>query len=251
MINPLQTNFDNSDALCEYMSGLCGGVGLLAFSRGKDSLVAWLKMRRYFKRIVPYFLYSIPPGPLSFEEKSLRYYEDYFGCHIIRLPHPSMNRWFNNFVAQAPENLRIIENARLADVDYVDVNNMIRQADPEMAMAYQASGVRSADSIIRRTSMLKHGVVNHTKKAWYPVFDYKKEDMLRELDAAQVALPVDYEWFGRTFDGIDCRFTGVLKERSPEDYARIQRAFPLVELDILRQEYRAEYWRERDGVQAG
>jgi len=237
----LRKHFDNSDELCEYMADLCDGCTILAFSTGKDSVVAWLKLRRYFRKIVPYYLYPIPGGPLSFTERAIKYYEDWFGCHILRLPHPSVHRMLNDFVDQAPENLRIIEEARLPNIDYEDINALVRATDPELEDAYQASGVRSADSIVRRQSMLKHGQINHKARRWYPAFDYLKADMIRELDAAQIALPIDYEWFGRTFDGIDHRFTSVVKEKSPEDFERIKLAFPLVEMDILRQQYRREH----------
>jgi len=247
MAEELRKHFSDSDELCEYMAGLSNGCTILAFSTGKDSVVAWLKMRRYFRKIVPYYLYSIPGGPLSFTERALQYYEDWFGCRILRLPHPSMYRMLNAFVLQAPENLRIIEEASLQEFDYEGINALARATDPDLDNAYQASGVRSADSIVRRQSMLKHGQINHKARRWYPAFDYKKEDMVRELDAAQIALPIDYKWFGRTFDGIDYRFTSVIKEKSPEDYERIKLVFPMVELDILRQQYRREYHASREG----
>ena len=237
----LRKHFDSSDELCEYMADLCDGCTLLAFSTGKDSIVAWLKLRRYFRKIVPYYLYCVPN--LEFVEKSLRYYEDWFGCHIIRLPHPSLYRMWNSFVVQAPENLRIIEEARLPNFDYEDINALVRSTDPELDRAYQATGVRSADSITRRQAMLQHGQVNHKAKRYYPVFDYKKTDIVRALDEVAIALPIDYEWFGRSFDGIDYRFTSVIKDKAPNEYEKIVQAFPLVELDILRMQYRKE-WHE-------
>lgn len=237
----LLSHFENSDACCEYMSDLCDGKTLLAFSTGKDSVVAWLKLRRYFKEIVPYYLYCIPGGPLSFTEKALQYYEDYFQTRIVRLPHPALNYFWNQAVFQAPENLSILEHADLMNFTYEDINELVRHTREGLENTYQASGVRSADSIMRRNVMMKHGVINHTKRSWFPVFDYKKDDMIKELEDANIALPIDYVWFGRTFDGIDYRFTSVLKEKSPEDYERIVAAYPLVELDILRQQYRREY----------
>lgn len=234
-----QRHFENSDELCEYMAELSNGCVLLAFSTGKDSIVSWLKLKRYFRKIVPYYLYIVPG--LQFIERSLSYYEDYFGCHIIRLPHPAMYNFWNNATFQAPENLRILEEANLCDFGYSDINNLVRATDPELGMAYQASGVRSADSIVRHTSINKHGSVSHKDMTFFPIYDYKKEDMIRELDAAEIALPIDYEWFGRSFDGIDYRFTHILKDKAPEDYERLKAAYPLIELDILRQQYRAEY----------
>ena len=191
-------------------------------------------------------MYTVPN--LEFVEKSLRYYEDWFGCHIIRMPHPALYRMWNNFTDQAPENLRIIEEAMLPHFTDWHTCDLIRQTDPALKNAYQANGVRSADSIVRRQSMIKHGQVNHKDMKYFPVFDYKKEDMIRELEAAKIALPIDYEWFGRSFDGIDYRYTSVLKEKAPEDFERIKQAFPMIELDILRMQWRAEYHAERGAV---
>ena len=47
-------------------------------------------------------------------------------------------------------------------------------------------------------------------------------------------LPIDYKWFGRSFDGIDYRFISKLRLHSPEDYERILEWFPLADLDIFR-----------------
>ena len=38
---------------------------LMSFSRGKDSIAAWLTIRPYFKRIVPYHLWGVPTWNLS------------------------------------------------------------------------------------------------------------------------------------------------------------------------------------------
>jgi len=245
----LQRHFNNSDELCEYIADLCGGVGLLAFSRGKDSVVAWLKMKRYFKRIVPYFLYPIPPKPMTFEEESLKYYEDYFGTHIIRMSHPSIDGFWIDGTYASPVSYGVVIEAMKSGLifnsTYADANYMIKNIMPDMEKAYQASGVRSADSINRYSSIKKNGSVNHKEKTWFPVYDYKIDDMLRELREAKIKLPKDYLWFGRTYDGIDYRFTSVLKEVSPIDYEQVIKAFPLVEADIKRMEFRKEYYENK------
>ena len=75
--------------------------------------------------------------------------------------------------------------------------------------------------------------------------------MLREVDEAKIKLPIDYIEkssislrFGRTYDGIDYRFTSVLKEKSPADFEQVKAAYPLVEADIMRMKYREEYYSE-------
>ena len=58
--------------------------------------------------------------------------------------------------------------------------------------------------------------------------------MLACIEGAGVDLPVDYEWFGRSFDGIDYRFTKPLSEHAPDDFKRLLEWFPLAELEIFR-----------------
>ena len=82
-----------SSEMCEQMAAECD-TAILAFSTGKDSIAAWLQMRKYFKRIIPYYCYTVPG--LTFVEESLKYYEDFFGTHICRLPHRSLARMLRN-----------------------------------------------------------------------------------------------------------------------------------------------------------
>ena len=59
-----------------------------------------------------------------------------------------------------------------------------------------------------------------------------------------IKLPIDYQHFGRSFDGIDYRFLHLIKEHFPTDYQKIIDLFPLAELEILKMKYREEYYRE-------
>ncbi len=43
----------DSDTLCRQMAEETGGICFPSFSRGKDSIAAWLQLRRYFDRIIP------------------------------------------------------------------------------------------------------------------------------------------------------------------------------------------------------
>ena len=54
------------------------------------------------------------------------------------------------------------------------------------------------------------------------------------IESHGLKLPVDYKWFGRSFDGIDRRFTEVLKQRDPEDFEVLRSWFPLLEADHVR-----------------
>lgn len=208
---------------------------LLAFSCGKDSIAAWLECRKHFSHIVAFYMYLIPD--LEFVERSLRYYEDWFGCRIIRVPHPSLYRMLNNFVFQAPQNCATIEAANLADFDYTDMYTAVRRKMGLSDDAYAASGVRAVDSPYRLVAVKRYGAINHKKRHFYPIWDWRKDRLLAEITHAGIKLPPDYRLFGRSFDGIDYRFLKPIRDAYPDDYARIIEYFPLAELEIKRREY--------------
>ena len=208
---------------------------LLAFSTGKDSIGAWLQLRKYFTNIIPYYKYVIPG--LSFVEDSLKYYEDFFGTHIYRVPHPNLYRIRQNLTFQPPYRMReISENLWVEPNSYDDtaIGQMFRYNMDLPDNVYAAVGVRMADSPYRRMAVLTHGAINHNKKSFYPVYDWNKAKLLEAIDEAGVKLPVDYTLFGRTFDGLDYRFMKPIRENFPDDYERILRYFPFADLEIAR-----------------
>ncbi len=205
---------------------------LLAFSCGKDSIAAWLAVREHFDRVIPFYMYLVPG--LRFVEESLTYFESFFGTPIIRMPHPSLYRMLNACVDQPPERLRIIEAARLPEFEYDDVTALIVQDRGLPKSTWIANGVRAADSPNRRAAINKYGPLNWKRQNFYPVWDMVKDELIALLDQHRIRLPVDYELFGRSFDGVDHRFLTPLKQHRPDDYATILEWFPLAFLDAWR-----------------
>lgn len=235
----MQRHFSDSDQLCRYLGERSDTV-ILSFSLGKDSIGAWLHLRRYFQHIIPFYLYLVPG--LGFVERALAYYEKYFKTQIIQMPHPSLYRLLRNLVFQAPENCSIVEEADLDSFSYDDCAKQVIKSCGLSSGTMTAHGTRAADSLMRRTSLKKWGAVNQNRKTFWPIFDWNKARLIDELRRANVKLPVDYEMFGRSFDGIDYRFLKPISERYPEDYQKILEFFPLAELEIKRREWRERYY---------
>jgi hypothetical protein len=211
---------------------LVGQTVLLAFSRGKDSIAAWLALRDAGVRVVPYHLFLVPG--LEWVAESLAYYEDWFGTPILNLPHPSLYRWLANFVFQPPERCRVIEAARIVVPTYGDVNAMIREHYQLPADTWVCDGVRAADSPNRRTTIRSHGPVNEGRRTLKIVWDWRKQHVMDAISIAGVELPADYAWFGRSFDGVDRRFLEPIRRHAPADYARILEWFPLADVELHR-----------------
>ena len=212
-----------------------GPKTLLAFSGGKDSIAAYLQIKDSFEEIIPFYLYGVPN--LEFIEESLSYYEKtlFGGRHIIRMPHPSLYRQLNAGVFQPPHRIPVIEAARLPEFTYKDVHDLIRlEHDCETALT--ATGVRAADSPMRHVSIMQHGPILLSKGEYFPVWDWKKADIVREFTKHNIKLSREYEIFGRSYDGLDARFLIPMKKHFPSDYARILEWFPLAEIEVYRAE---------------
>jgi hypothetical protein len=211
---------------------------LLGFSCGKDSIAAWIALRAAGFHVIPYYLYIVPD--LEFIEDSLEYFGNFFGERVLRLPHPSLFRMMRNLVFQAPEHCSIMEACQWPEPSYEDLTDLLREDFGLDKTVYNAAGVRAVDSPNRYRAVKKYGPINHKRRAFWPVWDWRKKKLISEFQRARVKLPIDYKWFGRSFDGLDYRFLGILKRESPSDYRKILEWFPLADVEIKRREYAAK-----------
>jgi 3'-phosphoadenosine 5'-phosphosulfate sulfotransferase (PAPS reductase)/FAD synthetase len=225
-------HFPSSAALRDFVFER-GSRVLLSFSCGKDAIASWVALRDRGFEILPFYFYVVPG--LDFVEESLRYYENRFGVRIHRFPSPSLYRQLRNLVFQPPETCAAIESSNLPSGKARDFNI---EHDIRRSLAtsdtFVATGVRAADSPARYAALKHHGVLNWKTRKFFPVYDWKMDDVVRSITDNGLRLPVDYQLFNRTLDGIDYRFLKPIRDRFPRDYARILEWFPLAELDLFR-----------------
>lgn len=211
---------------------------LVAFSGGKDAIATELALQDAGVETVLAYLWYVPgiaPGQsLRFVDESLARLSERFGKPIHRYPHPSFYRWLNNFVFQPPERLEVIEAANLPTVSYEEMWELIRADLGLPTDTWVADGVRAADSIVRRASLVQHGLMKPKNHKVSPIADWLKSEVLGRIEAAGIDLPVDYQWFGRSFDGIDYRFLKPMSVHAPADYRQVLEWFPLAELELFR-----------------
>jgi hypothetical protein len=235
MSAPLNWSHPTTSAkLREKMAELTGDTAFLAFSCGKDAIAAWLAIKPHFKRIIPVHYVAVPG--LTFIEKSLAYYEDFFECKILRRLHPGFVRILRANVFQSPEHWMAVEDADLppeSQYSHETIWADVRRTE-NAPNAFVANGVRACDSPYRRLSYQKHGAVNWNRMSWWPICDWNLQMVDEALSASGVKLPVDYRLWGRSFDGIDHRFLEPMRRLMPEDYKRVLEWFPLADLEMFR-----------------
>lgn len=205
---------------------------MLAFSRGKDAIATFLALRDAgVKRIVPYHMYLVPD--LRFVRRDLERWERLLGTPIIDIPHPSLLGMLNAYAAQPADRVPHIVQAGYPDWAYEDILSIVR-AQRGLGDTWIADGVRAADSPQRRVAFADHGVWKAKTRKVSPIYDWQKHEVMDRIAAEGWDLPPDYEWFGRSFDGIDYRFTEPLSRHAPEDFEQLRRWFPAIEAEILR-----------------
>lgn len=205
---------------------------LLAFSIGKDSIGAWLELRKHFC-VVPFYQFYVPN--LAFIERSLRYYERFFGCEapMVQLPHRKFWLWLQESAFQCPASSEALDDADIPEYRVYDIADWLRE-DLNLPDAYLAISLRSSDNLSRRIQIKQRGAVNHVRKTFFPIADWDDARLAREIEAAGVRLPVDYRIFPRSFEGLRNEFLAPIAKYFPDDYARILAWFPWAGLELER-----------------
>lgn len=82
--------------------------------------------------------------------------------------------------------------------------------------------------------MKSHGPVRDSVLKISPVWDWRIRHVREALKRHKCPLPTEYDWFGRSFDGLDYRFLEPLSRHAPDDYRQILEWFPLADLEVFR-----------------
>jgi len=210
------------------------GRNLLAFSRGKDALAAWIAMMESGHDVVPFHMTTVPG--LDFIEESLAYYERKMGTKIIQVPHNSLARHISGLLFQPPGRLAICESTPMFEKGPWEREWVAEALEAKYDTDWLATGVRAADSPQRYTHVKIRGPINENTGTFLPVWDWGAEELEWSFKRHDIKLPVDYQLWGRTFDGLDARFMLPLRDRFPKDYQKVLEWFPLLEADIFRHE---------------
>jgi 3'-phosphoadenosine 5'-phosphosulfate sulfotransferase (PAPS reductase)/FAD synthetase len=221
----------NSTELNKKIREITGDTVILMFSCGKDAICSYYELKKYFKNVITVYQYLHPD--LSFINEQIKYFEEKFNQKIYKIPHVSVYRMINDHVFQPPETSDIIDAVALPNHKYEHYYEWIRE-DFNVPNVFVATGVRVADSPLRRMSIKIHSPINKKKKSFFPIFDWTNDDIRKCLKENKIKLPIDYEMFGKSFDGLCYRYIKPIKEKFPEDYNKLKNLYPLIDLEILR-----------------
>ena len=208
---------------------------IVAFSGGKESVVTLDLCFRYFKHVVPFFMYIC--SELSFQEKTLEWYEKKYQTEIIRLPHMDVSEFFH------------YGSFRIPDPTYpiVSINDIYRYMRLETDILWIAAGERIDDSIVRRAMMKKSGSIDVQRGRFYPVSAWKKREIVDYIKFHNLYIGQDSKKLGFSFKSLWGKELLMLKQYFPGDYDKILRLYPFAAAGVKREEVLAEKGIEENG----
>lgn len=244
-----------TDALCREIAQKSHGVCFAMVSRGKDSLCAWLQLRRYFKRIVPFHCATVPG--YRFADEYLDYLEAAFGTKILRMMGEDLKMALARHVYQtSPWECDEIDEAFPSVEDYtkLDVLDYLRMKF-NLPRAWCAVGISQNDSIDRLIYCRKNGGKNPSNRTFYPCYDWPRDEMLNAIWQAEVLVAPEYKYTKRSMGGVpSATYNKVMMEHFPQDWETTRKWYPLAEVKNIREEMiDANYplWMEQEAAKRG
>lgn len=183
---------------------------------------------RHFQRVHAFFLYQVPG--LSFQEATLRWYEERFGLTIHRIPHPELADWLR---------LGLFRHHDLS-VPPISFNELYHYVRVTTGAHWIAAGERIADSIWRRAMMKQSGSIDVKRGRFYPLAYFRKEDVVRYIAQRGLKVSPESRFLGHSFRSLAPEEMFLVRRHYPNDFARIKRWFPFVEAALRKFEMEHE-----------
>lgn len=243
-----------TDELCRDIAKKSHGVCFLMCSRGKDSLCAWLQLRKYFQRIIPWHAATVPG--YQFADEYLDYLEGAFDTRILRMMGEDLRMALVRHIYQeSPWECDVIDSV-FEDVDYtkLDILEYLRMKF-NLPRAWCAVGISQNDSIDRLIYCRKNGGINKKNRTFYPCFDWPREEMLGAIWDSGLMVSPEYKYTKRSMGGIpSATYNRVMMEHFPQDWELTKKWYPLAEVKNIREEMiDANYklWMEQEAAKRG
>ena len=244
-----------TDALCREIAEKSRGTCFLMFSRGKDSLCAWINLRKYFSRIIPFHCSSIPH--MEFVDRTLDYYEMMFQTKILRMMGEDLTMALVRHVYQEYpwECDRIDEEiGPIEDYNKLLILSYLRK-EYNLPRAWCAVGISMYDSIDRMIYCKKYKGKNDANRTFYPCYNWTRTQVVDAIAESGLKLSSEYRYARRSIGGVpSATYNRILMEHYPRDWERTKLWYPLAEVKNKREEMiDANYpkWLEQRAAERG
>lgn len=202
---------------------------LVAFSGGKDSVVTLDVCVRHFAHVEGFFMYQV--CGLSFQESILRYYEDKYGIPIHRIPHFELSQRLRYGLFRPCD----------FDCPIVSVKETYDYMRENTDIWWIAAGERIADSVWRRAMIKSSGTIDPKRGRFFPIAEWSKADVMAYIRQRKLRVGAESSRLGFSFRSLMGKDLLKIQKYFPQDYARIRRWFPLVDVSIIHHKMQRGY----------
>ena len=231
-----------TDALCKEIARKSKGICFLGMSGGKDSVCAWLQLRKFFDTIIPFHCATIPG--MVFREKALRHYEEEFDQHILRMMDASLTSDLIQGIYQLREDGPFISEQGWHRYDKLELVEFLR-TKYNLPRAWCAFGIQASDSQDRRIQCVQYQGRHDSNKTFYPCWDWPHGKIIETVRESGIRLGPEYLYSSRTIEGTpSATYTTILRKHFPRDYKELVDWYPLVEAKVFREKINERVSRE-------
>lgn len=216
---------------------------VVGLSGGKDSLATLdLCVATFGAENVSCFYMYMVKG-LRCVEATIRWAERRYGVEVLMLPHWQLGRAYK-YAVYMPHRHGADE---WRDMKMGDVEQLARQRTGARWIAY---GHRSNDSIERVAMLSANGGLDEVGRRVYPLRAWNEAAVRAYLRAKRIPSPPKLTFLKRASTGVSFQEDVLLtiKERYPDDYARILEVFPYVDAKLARHELKRSSWKQETYV---
>jgi len=194
---------------------------LVSFSGGKDSWIVLDICSRYAKRFEAFFMYVVPDLESIQEQMDLA--EARYGIKVRHYPH-----WMR--AAYMREGVFCFEKA---DAPFLAINDIYAVARDDAGIELIGHGAKRADSVWRAQSGAKK-FLNGEIVA--PLWDWTSRDVMAYLAIRKLPIPPSTNQRVNGI-GLDTETICWLYDRYPNDFRKIEEAFPFCGAAVKRREW--------------
>lgn len=224
-----------TDDLCKDIAERSHGVCFLMFSGGKDSLCAWLQLRKFFTRIIPWHAASFPH--LAYKDATLDYYEYEFQTKILRMMGEDLMMALARHVYQETidQCQRIDKLIRpVEDYDKLTILSYLRYKF-NLPRAWCAVGISASDSIDRRIYCNQTGGKSEEHRTFYPCWDWPRSEIIKAIRESGLKLSSEYKYSKRSIGGVpSATYNAIMAEHYPKDFDKIRFFYPMCDIKNYR-----------------
>lgn len=210
----------------------------IGFSLGKDSLACALVLKELGVDFIPFYFFHVPD--LDFVNHQIDYYSNFFKKEIIQMPHPMLYDTIRHQDYQPLQMAKYMDTFDFPKMEFMDMVNAYCDENG-IKSNYDVVGMRSAESFNRRKFFERKGAIDQKSGKIYPIWNWKKGDVVSKLKEHNLKLSDDYTIWNRSWDGIKYQFLAGVQKHYPKDYEKIKEFYPLIELETLRYRFNHEH----------